>query len=103
MQGSRGARPLVVLVIVLGVLILAGMAVVGTALMTRLAGGAASDGFGELALPLPEGCVLEDARAEGGHLVIRVGGLAARGCQKVLVYDLASGTLLGTVTAEPAP
>jgi hypothetical protein len=57
--------------------------------------------LGEVALPVPDGCVIADSRIEAPHLVLRLDGLADRGCQQVVVIDLDSGRVIGRVTAVP--
>jgi hypothetical protein len=91
------------LVIFMGVLIVLGVALLVYGLSTRLSDGSDAGGFGEVALPLPAGCVLAEARAAGERLIVRSDGPAERGCQQVFVVDLASGRLLGRVGAAAAP
>ncbi|MEQ8356286.1 MAG: hypothetical protein RH942_12160 [Kiloniellaceae bacterium] len=99
------------LVIFMGVLIMAGMALLVYGLATRTGGGPgefaeASGGgaadFGTLELALPDGCSLAATETAGDRLVIRFDGQAERGCQQLVVVDLASGKVLGRVKALPA-
>lgn len=97
-------QALKVLVIVMGALIVLGLALVAYGLATRLAKDrTAADGFGDVDLPLPAGCVIAGARAEAGRLVVRADGPVERGCQQVVIIDLAEGRILGRVTATSAP
>ena len=102
------------LVIFMAVLIVAGMALLVYGLVTRtgapesmgegLGGGllgAGSGGPASLDLPVPEGCTIAGAELNGEHLVVRLDGLAERGCQQVLVVDLAGGRLVGRLRAVP--
>ena len=102
MKEQAGARALVALVAGLGVLILAGLLVVAITLAGRL-GGDDAEGFGKVALPLPEGCTIAEARAGEDTLVLRLEGLPERGCGQVIVLDLESGRELGRLVAEPQP
>ncbi len=91
-------------VIGMGVLIVAGLVL----LFYGLAGGIGKlgkggAGFGEVALAVPDGCVIADSRIEAPHLVLRLDGLLERGCQQVILIDLDSGRVLGRVTALPKP
>ena len=62
-----------------------------------LSGGGAP--LGEVVVPVPEGCVIADSRIEQPYLVLRLDGLAERGCQQVVLVDLESGRVTGRVTA----
>lgn len=95
------------LVIFMGVLIVAGMVLLVYGLMTRTGGGgeqAAAGGplnipFGALDLTIPDGCALGGAELAGDRLVIRVTGQVGRGCQQLVIVDLAKGQELGRVKA----
>ena len=96
------------LVIFMGVLIIAGMVLLVYGLVTRTgdgetgSGGApAAAGFGALDLAVPAGCSIAGSELSGNRLVVRLEGLAERGCQQLVVLDLASGRELGRVTAVP--
>ena len=88
----------------MGLLIVGGLVLlvygVGTQ-MGKVGGGAA--GFGEVALPMPDGCVIADSRVEAPHLVVRLDGLAERGCQQVVLIDLDTGRVVGRLRAVPTP
>ena len=84
-------------VIIMGLLILAAFGLVVYSLMGRLSGEGAGAGFGAVDLVIPAGCGIAAAEPDGERLVIRLEGLAERGCQQVLVLDLASGRELGRI------
>ena len=97
------------LVIFMGILIMAGMALLVYGLVTRTGGGEeAGEGaappatpFGALDLAVPAGCTIAGAELSGERLVVRLDGLAERGCQQVVIVDLAGGQELGRVKAVP--
>ncbi len=111
------------LVIFMGVLIVAGMALLVYGLVTRTGDGgrageapapqveqapAAAVDFGTLELAIPDGCSLAGSELAGARLVIRIDGQVERGCQQLVIVDLASGRELGRVKAvapgmKPAP
>ncbi len=100
-------------VIFMGLLIAAGLGLLGYALIDRLAGEAGGGrdfgeagggrGFGEVALSLPAGCVIAAAQAADGRLVLRTDGPLERGCQQVVVIDPDSGQVVGRIRAAPEP
>lgn len=116
-KGFYPMQALKALVIFMAVLILAGMALLVYGLITRTGDGADKVGeaaapattpattpvdFGTLELALPDGCTLAATELAGDRLVIRFNGQAERGCQQLVVVDLASGQVLGRVKALPA-
>ncbi len=59
--------------------------------------------FGDLELPLPEGCVISDLEADGNRLYVRTapsGPAPIRNCAKIFVIDPMGGTVLGTVSGK---
>jgi hypothetical protein len=99
------------LVIFMGVLIVAGMALLVYGLVTRTGGGdgrgaapgaPAARPFGALELAVPAGCTIAGSELAGERLVVRLDGLAERGCQQLVIVDLAGGRELGRVRAVPA-
>ena len=102
MQGPPNLALVKAAVIVMAFLILAGVGVVVATLAGRMSSGE-SDGFGEVAVAMPEGCAIAAAESDGERLIVRLEGLAERGCRQVLVIDLESGALLGRVTDGAAP
>ena len=112
------------LVIFMGVLILAGMALLIYGLMTRSGGGgkeAVETGvpapavtapapalplatvvdFGTLELAIPDGCSIAGSELAGDRLVVRFTGQVERGCQQLVIVDLITGRELGRVKAQP--
>lgn len=49
--------------------------------------------FGISPLPLPPGCTVDYAQAEGDRLILQIGGNDT--CRRILVTDLRSGALIG--------
>ena len=84
------------LVIVMAFLILAGMGLLAYGLATRVAGGDAG-GFAPVEVPLPQGCSIAETEVSENLLILRLEGLVERGCQQVVVVDMANGRVLGQV------
>jgi len=99
----RNMKPLVALVIIMGALIVVGLVVVLVTIAHRLSGGAATSGtlpsFGTLDLPIPAGCQIEETTASDTRLILRVGN--GDRCNRVLIVDMATGRLLGTLRTAP--
>ena len=92
------------LVIGLGIAIVAVLAVIIVTIAQRLsAPDADTAAFGALQVPLPAGCSLAEASLSEERLLLRYDGPAERDCQQLVVVDLTSGQVLGSVTAKPAP
>ncbi len=95
------------LVIVMGLLILAGLGLLVYGLVgqvSEIAAPGASDGFDAASVALPAGCRLAQADLDEGRLVLRVEGPADRpDCQQVILLDPASGAELGRITIVPKP
>ncbi len=91
------------LVIVLGILIVAGLTLVAVTVARRAGGpdGTVSSGFGEVNLRLPPGARLVDATVDGARLVLRL--RLADGTDQVTIVDLQTGRPLGTVRLEAEP
>ena len=95
------------LVIIMGLLILAGLGllvygVVGQ--VSEIAGPGDAEGFDAATVTLPAGCVLAEARLDEGRLVLRAEGPADRpDCQQVILIDPDSGAELGRITLAPQP
>jgi hypothetical protein len=115
-------QALKVLVAVMGVLIVAGLAVIGVTLVKRIGGegpappaaavpalGAASLAkgglggaqFGDKTVELPKNGRLTGVHTEAGRLVLRV--LLPGSREMLIVLDLATGERLGTINVNPAP
>ena len=63
------------------------------------AGGAPAPHFGDLTVPLPAGCSIAGMRPQGDRLFLRVGPSGP--CARVIVIDVARGTVLGTIRVMP--
>ncbi len=97
-------QALKVLVVVMGLAIVAILAVIIVTVVQRIdAGSAKGEGFGEVALAVPEGCALAQVEAAEGRLVLRIDGPRGRGCQQAVVLDAESGQVLGRITLAPGP
>ncbi len=55
--------------------------------------------FGTIAVPLPAGCSLARVIPEGDRLYLRIG--PAGRCERVVVVDVATGSVLGTIAVRP--
>ncbi len=110
------------LVIIMGVLIVAGTTIVVVTIYNRMtsrgesappAGAAtvaptptpAAAGplprFGDASVPLPDGCRVVEMTPAGERLLLRLGSIAR--CNRILVVDLGTGALLGSIElAAPA-
>lgn len=97
-------RGLKILVIVLGILLVAGaLAVVGGIIYRGrhpLPARAGGHGPFETAVTLPAGARLLGAETSGERLLLRL-GLAAGG-ERILIFDLGSGARIGTLELRPA-
>jgi hypothetical protein len=97
-------RTVKAVVIGMGFLIVGGLILLVYGVGTQMGKvGGSGAGFGEVALPVPDGCVIAESRVEAPHLVVRLDGLAERGCQQVILVDLESGRILGRLRAVTAP
>jgi len=70
--------------------------VIATAIVYRLirpAPPAAPTPFGVSALPIPVGCTVDYVTAEGGRLILQIGG--SDECRRILIADLRTGNLIG--------
>ncbi|MBT6119037.1 MAG: hypothetical protein HOH66_14335 [Rhodospirillaceae bacterium] len=96
-------------VIIMGMLLLAGIAVIAFTIVNRSGDGAVEDvigtddaprdlveAFGALRLEGTAGCRIAESDAEGGRLIVRTEG-AGSGCGRIHVLDLRTGRTLGTV------
>lgn len=105
-------------VIVMGLLILSGIAVIAFTIVNRsgdLVEETVSErivetgpaerpdiaAFGAVRLPDSEGCRIVESAADGDRLILRTEG-AGPGCGRVHVLDLRTGTTLGTIEAGGA-
>src|SRR5262245_6236347 len=103
---TRNMKPLVALVIIMGVLIVVGLVVVAVTIVNRMSGAApaaatgARPSFGTVDLPAPAGCQVVETSTADDRLILRLG--SGDRCNQVLIVDMASGTLLGTLRIAPA-
>jgi len=98
-EGPGGMQAIKIVVIGMGLLIVAGLALLFYGLAEGVGKVGVSAPLGEVIVPVPEGCVIADSRIEAPYLVLRLDGLADRGCQQVVLVDLESGRVTGRVTA----
>ena len=89
------------LVGVMGVLILAGLAVIAYVAAVRLTGTDAPAPSGAWSYALPAGSRVVATQTDGGRLVVRA--TLADGAERIIVLDLATGRVLGTVDAAMPP
>ena len=103
------------LVIGMGILILVAMAVLAVTIYKRATapggervieagqrtGVAPGLAFGTVDLPIPEGAQVEEMNVVDGRLTLRL--RLNDGSARIMVVDLASGALLGTLLLQPTP
>ncbi len=95
-------RALKVLVVVMGIVIIAGLAVVAVTVVKRMGGAAEKPGTFETAtLSVPSGCRVVEMVPAGERLVLRLG--EGERCRGILVVDLKTGALLGRLDPVEAP
>ena len=93
-------QALKVLVVVMGVLIIAGVAVVAVTVINRMShGGGAS--FSAANLTLPKGCHLVGMVSAGNRLALRLGDTSE--CQVILFVDPESGQQVGSLALQTQP
>jgi len=98
-------KPLVALVIIMGVLIVVGIIVVVVAIANRIGAGSgtagmrAAPGFATADLPVPAGCQVMETATADNRLILRLG--TGERCNQVLIVDMATGRLLGTLRLVP--
>lgn len=107
MQGIKAIKALVAF---MGVLLVAGLAVLGWGLSNTsksvgkakpvAAASAPVAQFGALAVPVPAGARIEQALVVGERVVLR---LAGGGSERLLVLDPAEGTVAGSFVLMPEP
>jgi len=99
-------RALKILVAVMGVMLVAGLAVVIVTIFNRATQRqasvpAVSGSFGHTAVTLPAGARVVEMREAGGRLVLRL--QRADGSDMLLILDLATGTEIGSIDLKPGP
>src|SRR5262245_63769613 len=105
-ESTPKLRALLALVIFMGILIIAGLVVVGVTIANRLSKMGAEDrpasgGFGTADIPVPAGCEIVEIRPDGNRLVVRLG--SGGRCDQLLVIDMRSGTVSGRLNFVPTP
>ena len=102
---TRTMKPLLALVIIMGVLIVVGVVVVIATIVNRMSGGnatadsAALTPFAAVDLPIPPGCEVKETTATDDRLILRLG--SGERCNQLLIVELATGRLLGTLKLVP--
>lgn len=92
------------LVIGLAILILVAMGLLAYGLATG--GGKAGRGqpearpFGQINLGLPSGCAIVGTIPDGRRLYLTIGP-AGTPCRRIIVVDVETGTVLGTIAEQP--
>lgn len=98
------ARTLTILVVVMGVMILAGFAVLGAMIAVRMSHPSSSSAslrpFAAAPIALPAGARVEAISAGTDRLVIDIA--LADGDRQLVIIDLATGRRLGTVPLHTA-
>ena len=87
----------------MGVLIIAGMVVIGVAMVRRVTSASTDTtaaGFGQVEVAVPAGARLVDLDADGDRLVLH---LQTADGPRVLVIDLTTGKTVGAIDLAPAP
>lgn len=106
-ESTPNLRVLLALVIFMGILIVAGLVVVGVTIAVRLSGmdddetPAAKGGFEIADIPVPAGCEILETQADEDRLIVRL-GLGGR-CNQLIVIDLRSGAVTGRLNFVPTP
>lgn len=102
-------QALKVLVVVMGLLIVAGVAIVGWTVYSRasrmVAARPATEFAGD-ALPIPPGCRLGQMESAEGRIWLRLeaaAGSADGACNRLLVLDAATGKLVGELGPAASP
>jgi hypothetical protein len=102
---TRNMKPLIALVIIMGVLIVAGLVVVVVTIANRLGGAdrtastRAAVEFATVDLPVPAGCEVMETTTADDRLILRLG--TGERCNQVLIVDMATGRLLGRLRLVP--
>ncbi|HTS90778.1 MAG TPA: DUF6476 family protein [Stellaceae bacterium] len=96
-------RSLKILVVVMGVMLVAGLAVVIGTIINRASQRqpSAAAGFGHSSVVLPAGARVVEMREAGDRLILRLD--RSNGSQTLLIIDLTTGAEIGTIDLEPKP
>lgn len=103
---SEGMKAIKALVAFMGVLLVAGLALLGWGLYSQAGkmatkskpGGSAAADFGAVAVPLPAGARVEQVLVAGERVVLRVLGT---GPDRLVVLDPAAGVVAGSFVMVP--
>ena len=102
-------QALKILVVVMGLMIVAGFVVIAVTIFQRATApgadmtdrrAAATEPFGKVEFALPPGAAVLDSTIEDGRLLVRL--RLADGATRLMILDLADGALVGTVDLRPA-
>jgi len=98
---NRNMRALKLLVIVLGVLLVVGVAALAVAVMMRLnhAAPAPETGGGSAVITLPPGAKIVSTEASGGRLIARIE--LPEGGVELIIFDLTNGARIATIDLAP--
>jgi hypothetical protein len=103
---TRNMKPLVALVIIMGVLIVTGIVVIVVTITSRMGGGRTASSpaatvtqFAAVDLPVPAGCQVMETTTANDRLILRLG--TGERCNQVLIVDISTGKLLGTLRLVP--
>jgi len=94
-------------VIIMGVMIIAGMGLLVYGMMTQISWGdeteqsAVAEAFGNVASSLPTGAVVAGVSVDDGRAVVHV--RLAGGGAEVRIFDLDTGAATGTIQLKAAP
>lgn len=100
------------LVIGMGVLIVGAMSLLAYGLITKTGGGdevaattpmmtsASLPELGDIVIPDAASCRIDDARTEGRHMTVTLGGAAS--CRRAVVIDLGTGAIVAQIRLAPA-
>lgn len=99
----------------MGLMIVAGLVVIAVTLFNRLQQAASPEpppaavatvapaqlpSIGEHRVPLGTGCRIQDMQTAGERLLVRTGG-GGVACDRIFIFDLGSGRVLGQVLGQP--
>ena len=102
-------QALKVLVVVMGLLIVAGVAIIGWTVYSRasrMAGAKPAADFAGGALPIPPGCRLGQMESTEGRIWLRLEGGPTNpdgACNRLVVLDAATGKLIGELGPAASP
>ncbi len=97
-DNSQDMQALKILVIGMGILIVLGLGLVAYELVDRVPKALKDEqAVGDVELKLPPGCVIAEAEGLDDRLIVRTEGPMERGCQQVILIDMATGKILGRV------